>query len=594
MSFKRQLLLLVICACLGVIATVIQPIMHSLENEKALKKDRQLLNIADVANHLVHNLQLERGISCVFLNSDGEKFKERLIEQRSIVDQHIQNYRHSLVTQQIEQIDPRFQEDAKHIANNLAQIAETRIQIDKQKFNYQQVLDYYSALNAELLHLTVHISTFGHDPIFAAAATDLSLILYSKEVTGIERALQSIALTNQSISPDIKQNIRNYKNQSYVYITLLANRSIDENTSTALSLIDNKLQKEVNIVRQAILDADTASESGINPEYSFDLMTKYIACLKESSDSYANILKRANEDSINAAAASTRSEILNVLIIFCVIAIVSRLTSKAIANKLMQNAEDLERGIDSVFCNANNVLSANHHVAQSSTEQAASVEQISSAIVEMDAISRDNADRCKTAANDTRLSIHSAKEAQNAVVSLNQTMQDINSNANKTNSIIQTINEIAFQTNLLALNAAVEAARAGEAGKGFAVVAEEVRSLAARASEAAQQTEALIKESQKSAIEGSNRTNKVMTDLGEIANSLNALGMAIEGVATSSDQQSTSVQELSLAVNQINEATQSNAESSESAAQSSENLHQVTNELRSVKERLVVYLGRQH
>ena len=315
---------------------------------------------------------------------------------------------------------------------------------------------------------------------------------------------------------------------------------------------------------------------------------------KTAGEAYTKILAAANEDAINAAAASTYSEIIYVLIIFCVIAIVSWLTSKAIANKLIQNAEELERGIDSVYSNANNVLTANQHVAQSSTEQAASVEQISSAIVEMDAITKDNADRCKTAANDTRLSIHSAKEAQDAVVSLNQTMQDINTNANKTNSIIQTINEIAFQTNLLALNAAVEAARAGEAGKGFAVVAEEVRSLAARASEAAQQTEALIKESQKTAVEGSNRTNKVMTDLGEIANSLNALGMAIEGVATSSDQQSTSVQELSMAVNQINEATQSNAESSESAAHSSENLHQVTNDLRSVKERLVAYLGRQH
>lgn len=59
------------------------------------------------------------------------------------------------------------------------------------------------------------------------------------------------------------------------------------------------------------------------------------------------------------------------------------------------------------------------------------------------------------------------------------------------------IGAIANQTKLLALNAAIEAARAGDAGRGFAIVAAEVKLLARRTSDTAEDIDRLVHDMRK-------------------------------------------------------------------------------------------------
>ncbi len=103
--------------------------------------------------------------------------------------------------------------------------------------------------------------------------------------------------------------------------------------------------------------------------------------------------------------------------------------------------------------------------------------------------SYDESEKVSEAAGKSTDMVHASNEEMKNMLSA---MADISDSSKKIESIIKTIEDIAFQTNILALNAAVEAARAGEAGKGFAVVADEVRNLATKSAEAANSTSSLI------------------------------------------------------------------------------------------------------
>ncbi len=211
-------------------------------------------------------------------------------------------------------------------------------------------------------------------------------------------------------------------------------------------------------------------------------------------------------------------------------------------------------------------------LANGTTLQASTLEEVASSMVEIENRTKTNRDSAGQAQELTHKSINMVKDGNRQMESMLKSMKQINESSAQVSKVIKTIDEIAFQTNLLALNAAVEAARAGKYGKGFAVVAEEVRNLASRSAEAAKNTTELIESSIQEVEKGVLNADSTAAVLEKITVEINQSDTLINEISAASVEQANSVTEINKGLTDVNNVVQQNSSISEQSASASEEL----------------------
>ena len=228
--------------------------------------------------------------------------------------------------------------------------------------------------------------------------------------------------------------------------------------------------------------------------------------------------------------------------------------------------------VDEVNKGALQVADASTSLSQGATQQAASLEEITSSMSEIGSQTLKNAEQAGDANKLSEEAMLTSERGNKEMEQLNEAMEDITKSAQDISKIIKVIDEIAFQTNLLALNAAVEAARAGKHGKGFAVVAEEVRNLAARSATAAKETSDLIAGTIRTIEVGAELSETTSQVLNEITEKSQSVSSIVDDISQSSNDQASSISQINEGLSQIDQVTQRNTASSEESASAAEEL----------------------
>ena len=227
--------------------------------------------------------------------------------------------------------------------------------------------------------------------------------------------------------------------------------------------------------------------------------------------------------------------------------------------KLQAAMREIAGNASSMSAGVADMSRASDELARRTEHQAASLVQIAATLDQITATVQSTAD----SANQANAAAHGAREeaerSDPVVSEAVEAMTQIETSSGQIGKIIGVIDEIAFQTNLLALNAGVEAARAGEAGRGFAVVAQEVRALAQRSANAAQEIKTLITVSGGQVAAGVERVGRTREALARIVARVAEIDAQVKAIAASAREQATGLGEVNATMGELDQVVQQNA-----------------------------------
>jgi methyl-accepting chemotaxis protein len=188
-SIKNKVLLLLtlpLVALFALTAITIADKTQMLNNERKLTT---LIELSTRMSDFAHEQQKERGMSGVFIGSNGTKSGNALVQQRKLSDAAKSTLTKYIAAHDLSVYGPSFVASIDAAMGEMSKIDTVRKSIDSLTITRQAAIDYYTGVNTRLMDVIFSVQDHAKDPKMMIAVSAYVSFLKAKEAAGMERAV---------------------------------------------------------------------------------------------------------------------------------------------------------------------------------------------------------------------------------------------------------------------------------------------------------------------------------------------------------------------------------------------------------------------